>query len=253
VVDQLPVKGFTFVHRAPNTGNFAPYSLAGNVEVEHSFKHLVLLRVKYLQSTAQDMITITLQTFGQSGALVLGSSGEARTRQLEFTARVGAKESRQVFFSYVRQHAQGNVTDANGYLGNFPFPVARQNLVASLPGEIPNRFLLWGSYQVRKTWTITPKVELRNGFPYYPTDVYQQYVTGLSLQSRFPRYFSADMRVSKDIKVSAKHAIRLSGNVINFTNHFNPYEVHGNVADPLYGNFFGNYDRKFTVDFDFLY
>ena len=253
VVDQLPVKGFTFVHRAPNTGNFAPYSLAGNVEVEHSFKHLVLLRVKYLQSTAQDMITITPQTFGQSGALVLGSSGEARTRQLEFTARVGAKESRQVFFSYVRQHAQGNVADANGYLGNFPFPIARQNLVASLPGEIPNRFLLWGSYQVHKTWTITPKVELRNGFPYYPTDVYQQYVSGLSLQSRFPRYFSADMRVSKDIKVSAKHAIRLSGNVINFTNHFNPYEVHGNVADPLYGNFFGNYDRKFTVDFDFLY
>jgi hypothetical protein len=253
VIAQVPAQGFSFVHRAPNTGNFAPYSLAGNIEVEHSFNHLVTLRLKYLQSTAQDMITISPQTFGQSGALVLGSSGEARTRQLEFTARIGAKESRQFFFSYVRQHALGNVADANSYLGNFPFPIARQNLIASLPGEIPNRFLLWGSYKVRKTWTIIPKLELRNGFPYYPTDVYQQYVSGLPFQSRYPRYFSADLRVSKDIKISPKHAIRLSGNVINLTNHFNALEVHGNVADPMYGYFFGNYDRKFTVDFDFLY
>ena len=253
LIDQLPIKGFSFVHRAAHTGNFAPYSFAGNLEVEHTFNHLVTLRAKYLQSTAQDLISIFPEPYGHKGALVLGSNGSAHTRQLEFTARIGAKESRQFFFSYVRQHAHGNVTDANLYLGNFPFPIARQNIDASLSGEIPNRFLLWGSYQVRKTWTITPKVEVRNGFPYYPTDVYQQYVTGLATQSRFPRYFSADLRISKDIKVSAKHAIRLSGNVINLTNHFNPLEVHGNLADSSYGNFFGNYDRKFTIDFDFLY
>jgi hypothetical protein len=202
---------------------------------------------------ARDLISVTPEPVARKGALVLGSDGTARTRQLEFTARIGAKESRQFFFSYVRQHAHGNVTDANGYLGNFPFPIARQDIDASLSGEIPNRFLLWGSYQVGKTWTVTPKVEVRNGFPYYPTDVYQQYITGLTTQSRFPRYLSADLRVSKDIKISAKHAIRLSGNVINLTNHFNPLEVHGNIADPLNGYFFGNYNRKFTVDFDFLY
>lgn len=253
VIDQLPPHGFSFVYRAPHTGNFAPYSIAGNIEVEHTFDHLVTLRAKYLQSSARDVITISPEPVGHKGALFLAADGSARTRQFEFTARIGAKESRQFFFSYVRQHAVGNVTDANNYLGNFPFPVARQSMEASLSGEIPNRFLLWGSYQVGKTWTITPKIETRNGFPYYPTDVYQQYVTALTTQSRFPRYFSADFRVSKDIKVSAKHAIRLSGNVLNLTNHFNPLEVHGNIADPLFGNFFGNYDRKFTVDFDFLY
>ena len=252
VMGQVPLKGFGFVHRAPNTGNFAPYSLAGSVEVEHSFNHFVLARVKYLQSTAQDMITITPQTVGTKGALVLGSGGEARTRQLEFTARIGPKETRQFYFSYVRQHAVGNIGDANSYLGNFPFPVARQSLIASLPGEIPNRFLLWGSYRIRKTWTVSPKVEVRNGFPYYPTDVYQQYVQDLPVQSRYPRYFSADMRISKDFQVS-KHGFRLSLNAFNITNHFNALEVHGNVGDPLYGTFFGNYNRKFTADFDFLY
>lgn len=94
---------------------------------------------------------------------------------------------------------------------------------------------------------------MRNGFPFQATDVYQNYVVGSGAQSRFPRYFSMDMRISKDIMVTPKHAIRLSGSVLNLTNHFNALEVHSNIADPLYGTFFGNYSRKFTVDFDFLY
>lgn len=37
------------------------------------------------------------------------------------------------------------------------------------------------------------------------------------------------------------------------TNHFNPLEVHSNIADPQYGNFFGNTDRRFVLDFDILF
>ena len=45
----------------------------------------------------------------------------------------------------------------------------------------------------------------------------------------------------------------MSLNVVNVTNHFNALEVHSNIADPLYGAFFGNYTRRFTMDFDFLH
>jgi len=53
--------------------------------------------------------------------------------------------------------------------------------------------------------------------------------------------------------VNLQHAVRLSLTVRNLTNHFNPLEVHSNLADPQYGIFFGNYDRKFLFDFDFLF
>jgi hypothetical protein len=53
--------------------------------------------------------------------------------------------------------------------------------------------------------------------------------------------------------VNAKHAVKLSVTVRNLTNHFNPLEVYSNNADSQYGRFFGNYDRKFLFDFDFLY
>jgi hypothetical protein len=60
-------------------------------------------------------------------------------------------------------------------------------------------------------------------------------------------------RVSKDIQVDAKHAVRLSATVRNLTNHFNPLEVHSNIADPQYGEFFGNNDRRAVLDFDVLF
>ena len=245
---------FGFVSRAPVSGNFAPYSLAGNVEVERTFDRFLKLRAKYLQSEAQDRLTIQAENIGASeGALVLGSGGTAHTRQFEFTAAMGENAKRQFFFSYVRQYARGDINDANGYLGNFPFPIVRQDVVASLPSEIPNRFLLWGTYSLPYKIRIMPKLELRNGFPYYNTDIYQNYVADSGPQPRFPRYFSADIRISKDIQVSSKHAVRISGSVFNLTNHFNALEVYTNQAAPLFGTFIGNYDRKFTVDFDFLY
>ena len=254
LTSQAAQSNFPFIDQSPKSGNFAPYSVAWNVAFERAVNRFLLLRVKYLQSHEQDMITLQPEVIQNQNAFVLGASGWAQTRQAEFTARIGEVSNRQFFFSYVRQYAYGDINDANSYLGNYPFPVVRQNLIASLPSEIPNRFLLWGSYSFPRKIMVTPHAELRNGFPYQPTDVFQQYVAAsYGPQYRFPMYFSLDVRVSKDIQVNPKHAVRLSGTITNLTNHFNPLEVHSNIADPLYGNFFGNYDRRFVMDFDVLF
>jgi hypothetical protein len=245
---------FPFIDSAQKSGNFAPYSVAWNVAFERAVSRFLLLRVKYLQSHEQNMITLQPEVVQNQNAFVLGASGSAHTRQAEFTARIGAVSNRQFFFSYVRQYAYGDISDANSYLGNYPFPVVRDSLVASLPSEIPNRFLLWGTYAIPKKIILTPHVEFRNGFPYQTTDLFQQYIASTyGPQSRFPRYFSLDLRVSKDIQVDAKHAVRLSATVRNLTNHFNPLEVHSNIADPQYGEFFGNNDRRAVLDFDVLF
>ena len=211
---QAAQSNFPFIDSAQKSGNFAPYSVAWNVAFERAVNRFLLLRVKYLQSHEQDMITLQPEVVQNQNAFVLGASGSAHTRQAEFTARIGAASNRQFFFSYVRQYAYGDISDANSYLGNYPFPVVRDSLIASLPSEIPNRFLLWGSYAFPRKIMVTPHAELRNGFPYQPTDVFQQYVAATyGPQYRFPRYFSLDLRVSKDIQVDPKHAVRLSGTV----------------------------------------
>ncbi len=253
LTDQAVQSKFPFIDRRDKTGNFAPYSVAWNVEGQRPLNRMLTLQLKFLQSWAQGMITLQPEMVDGRHAMVLGSGGSAETRQMEFTSRVGANANRQFYFSYVRQYAYGDVSSAANYLGNFPYPVVRSGLVSALPSEIPNRFLLWGTYSLPKRFMVNPHLELRNGFPYQPTDALQQWVETTGPQYRYPRYFSADMAVARDFQVRQEHAVRLTVTVQNITNHFNPLQVHSNIADPQYGQFFGNYDRKFLLDFDFLY
>ena len=253
LTDEAVQSKFPFINRKSKTGNFAPYSMAWNLEAERQISPMLTVRLKYLQSWEEGVITLQPQVVDNRRAMVLGSNGSAQTRQAEFTSRIGANANRQFYFSYVRQYAYGDVSSAASYLGNFPYPVVRDGLVSALPSEIPNRFLLWGTYSLPYKFMVNPHLELRNGFPYQPTNALQQWVESTGPQYRFPRYFSADLAVAKDFKVKETHAVRFTVTVLNLTNHFNPLQVHSNVADPQYGNFFGNYNRKYLLDFDVLF
>ena len=253
LTDEAVQSKFPFIDRRDKTGNFAPYSIAWNLEGERAFSRMLTVRLKFLQSWEDGMITLQPELVDGRHAMVLGSGGSAETRQIEFTSRIGVDANRQFYFSYVRQYAYGDVSSASNYLGNFPFPVVRSGLEAALPSEIPNRFLLWGTYSLPKKFMVNPHLELRNGFPYQPTDVLQQWVETTGPQYRYPRYFSADVAVAKDFQVRQEHAVRLTLTVQNLTNHFNPLQVHSNIGDPQYGQFFGNYNRKYLLDFDYLF
>ena len=235
------------------SGNFAPYSLAWNVEAEQEVNKSLMFRIRYIQADGQNRLTLAPEITSVWSALVLGSSGTLQSRQMEVTSRVGATEQRQFFFSYVRQSARGDQTDVSSYLGDFPFPVVRSQITASTTGEIPNRFLLWGTWVLPWQMRIATNVEYRDGFTWQSVDVLQNYVPFSAYQSRYPRYFSADVRGAKDIKVGAHHAIRFSLTVRNLTDHTNPLQIHNNIADPQYGIFFGDYGRHYLFDFDFLH
>jgi hypothetical protein len=73
----------------------------------------------------------------------------------------------------------------------------------------------------------------------------------MASHTRFPDSFSLDAKLSKDFKINSKYSVRLSVSGMNLTNHFNA--LHSNIADPQYGAFFGNYNRRFLADFDILF
>ncbi|MFC5865197.1 TonB-dependent receptor plug domain-containing protein [Acidicapsa dinghuensis] len=244
---------FPFIHQDQHSGDFAPYSVAWNVEGDRAINRFLRLRARYIQADAQNQLTLTPTVTSKWNAMVLGTSGSLHTRQAEFTAKMGDTKNRQFYFSYVRQFARGEFNDAASYLGDFPYPVIRTPISASTTGEIPNRFMLWGLTTLPWKMRIAPHIEWRDGFPWQPMDEFQNYVAPGALQPRYPRYFSADARIGKDLPVGSHHAGRLSITVRNLTNHNNPLQVHDNVADPLYGTFFGNYGRHFLADFDILF
>lgn len=254
LTSQAMASGFPFIDQKQVPGDFAPYSVAWNVEAERAINREWTMRVEYLDSNQRNQLILMPETAPGWSALVLGDSGSGELRQMEIMSRLGNNKDRQFFFSYVRQFSRGSQSDAEGYLGDFPFPVVRSPVVASNSGEIPNRFLIWGTTTLPWRMRISPRLELRNGFPWQPTDILQNYVSLPDApQPRYPRYFTFDTRVSRDLNVGTKHAVRFSVTMNNLTGHFNPLQVHNNFADPLYGTYFGNYPRKLTVDFDFLF
>jgi hypothetical protein len=246
---------FPFVFQRPIDGNFSPWSGTWNVQIEQPLTRSLKLRVSYLQNEAAGLPIlnpVAPDPETNIGAYLLDGTGGSRYRQFEATARMRLGKEREVLFSYVRSRARGDLNEFGQYVGTFPVPIIRENHFANLPADLPNRFLLWGVIPLPWTLRAAPVVEYRSGFPYVVTDAAQNYA-GVPNQNRFPNFLSVDSRLSKDIKVNSNYTVRLSLSAFNLTNHFNPEAVHGNVADPAYGFFFGHRGRRFTVDFDVLF
>jgi hypothetical protein len=245
---------FPFVDRDHKIGNFAPYTVAWNLEAEHRFSEHLTMRAKYLESHGSGLVTISPQVVQGQNAFVLAGDGSSKYRQFELTAQLSLQPNNRIYASYVRSVSQGTLNESDTYLGDFSSPFIRGNLYTNRAGDLPNRFLTWGGVALPWKVKVYPKIEWRSGFPYQSVDVYQNYVQSMKADSaRFPMYFSADARVAKDVKLNSKYTLRPSISVTNITNHFNALEVHANTADPQYGQFFGNYDRHMRFDLDLVF
>ncbi|HEY6967764.1 MAG TPA: carboxypeptidase regulatory-like domain-containing protein [Candidatus Angelobacter sp.] len=246
---------YAAIHRKNRAGNFAPYSIGSSLEVEQSIAPRIKLSAKYSLRNSHGLVTVSPGVLKNGlDALIERDSGNAQYREFTLTAKVGKENGRKVFFSYTRSRARGDLNESGDYVGNLPFPIVRPNFFSNLSGDVPNRFLIWGESTLPWKMRIIPLVEYRTGFPYFVTDAYQNLV-GLpnSDTTRFANYFSLDARLAKDFPITAKYTARISVRGLNLTNHFNPLAVRSNTADPLFGNFFGNYGRRFKLDFDILF
>lgn len=241
------------IHGQTVAGAFSPRGETWNAQVEHVFSPHLRMRAVYTDNRSVGLVQLEPQLLGTTNEIVLNGDGTSRYRQAEFTAKWSWKDAQQLIFSYVRSRSQGDVNTFDTYLGNFPTALIQPEVYSNLPGDLPNRFLMWGRVKA-PLWSLTimPIVEYRNGFPYVQYDALQNYV-GTPYSTRFPNFFSADARIMRDFKVNPKYTLRLSLTTFNMTNHFNALAVHANTEDPLYGIFFGNYHRRYRGDFEVLF
>ena len=236
-------------------GAFTPRGSTRNFQVEHRFTRLLRVRAVYTDNRSVGLITVEPYLLETSPEIVLNGNGTSHYRQAEFTSQLAWSDGQQLVLSYARSRTRGSLNMFDFFLGNFPTAIVRPEMYSNLPGDLPNRFLVWGRVNAH-FWglSVLPIVEYRNGFPFAAYDVSQNYVgVPYTDQTRVPGFFSADSLVMKDFKVSAKYSLRLSVTGFNLTNHFNALAVHNNIADPQYGIFFGNYHRWYRFDFEVLF
>ena len=246
---------FPFVNQKPIDGNFSPRSEVWSVQVEQPFGRYLKVRGTFLKNDSDGLVNLVRvppDPGTNIGAYLLEGTGASHYRQFDIVGALKLREDRQLFMSYTRSNAVGDLNEFGRFLGSVPVAVIRENQYGILPTNLPNRFLLWGVLRFPLQFQVAPVIEARNGFPYSNLDASQRYV-GVPNSQQFPTFFSVDSRFSKDVKINPKYSVRVSLSTFNLTNHNNPEAVHANVADRAHGIFFGQRHRHFTFDFDFLF
>jgi hypothetical protein len=244
-----------FINGQQVAGAFSPRGATLSLQMEHGLTEHFRLRAVYTDDQSVGLIVFEPGALGKSNEIVLNGDGKSRYQQMEVTARYSWKDDQQLVFSYTRSRAKGNLNTFDSFLGNLPTLIVRPNVSSNLPADLPNRFVVWGTVNTH-VWAlqINPLIEYHTGFPYAQLNAAQNYV-GIPYtdSTRFPKFFQADARLSRDFKVNPKYSVRLSLTVTNITNHFNALQIHNNTADPQSGIFFGNYDRRYRGDFDIIF
>jgi len=235
-----------------------PYSVAWNAQVDHEVSQRLLLRLGYEErSTRRDFVLepvadgSTLNT----GRLLLLNSGRSRYRELQAVARFRFQEGRNIFLSYVRSQARGNLNDFNHYFGNLKQAVIRPDENGKQPFDAPNRMLFWGEFALPFDVVATPVVDWRSGFPFSIVNEQQDFVGPRNEGGRFPSLFSLDLLVTKGLTIpfrGKKYRGRAGITIFNITNHWNPRDVQNNIDSRQFGTFFNSQGLSVRLKFEFV-
>jgi hypothetical protein len=230
-----------------------PRSVNWNIEVDREWIKNLFVRVAYRQRQGtREYILDPLNLSTSDSILSLSNAGKSRYRELQVTARYKFRHD-EFNASYVRSRGIGDLNDFNSYFGNFQNPIIRPNERSLLPYDAPNRFVFWGTFGVKYGITVTPVLDLRNGFPLSNIDEDRNFVGERNRAGRYPTFVSLDMQVLKSLsapgRFKEKYRFKVGLKVFNLTNRFNPRDYQGNLASDDFGGFYNGVGRKYGMKF----
>ncbi len=227
--------GSTAYSNAISGGLRNPRSELWNLEADRQVTSNFLLRVGYQQRNSVHAYFVN--PIEAAGVLSLSSDGRSLYKELQITGRYQIHHS-TINASYTRSKAYGDLNDFDQFFGNDPVAVIQPNQRGSLPFDAPNRFLAWSEIAAPWKLTFSPVIDVHTGFPYSSTNQYREFV-GSRNDVRFPRFFSIDLQVLREIRlpIKEKHA-RVGFGVFNIFNHPNYRDVQNDLDSYRFGQFF---------------
>jgi len=249
--------GKQIVPSGNNLGS-TPYNFTWNFEVDQEIRPDIIARVSYLTSRTFDQFIVNPLTLSPTqGLLLLSNQGASRYKEFEATLRVRPSDKVDINMSYVNSQARGDLNAMASVYVPFEQPVIHPNFFGTLPTNIPDRVVTWGSFKLPRKFIFSPLLDWHSGFPYSIFDVRQNYV-GPPNSRRFPAFVSLDVNVSKDFQIPfipwlRKHVLRGSVRVFNVTNHGNFRDVYNTVTSPYFLDYSGFEHRFYDLSLDILY
>ena len=135
-----------------------------------------------------------------SGPAVVRSTGTGSYRELQVSVRQTWPHDQQLFVSYVRSSAHGELNDFAALFQTLDTPLLQPGGPSRLPADAPHRWIAWGTFNLPRRIVVSPVIEWHSGFPYSVVDERYRYV-GTPNQGAFPAFVAADFVVFKTFTV----------------------------------------------------
>jgi hypothetical protein len=224
----------TEVTLQPTVGRLRlPHALAATLSLERSLLSGVETQIAMTLRRSRGLATLHVPA--ESGPLSVDSTGSGSYREVQLSVRKTWAHDQQLFVSYVRSSARGELNDFATMFQALDSPLLQAGGMSRLPGDARHRVLAWGTFNLPHRVVVSPVTEWRSGFPYSALDSSYVYVGSPNSRS-YPSFAATDMVVYKTFTVR-KRSADVGVQVFNVTNHRNPRDVYAVMGAPRSGEF----------------
>ena len=209
-----------------------PQSLAATVALERQLGER--LDAQIVLTDRRSSRLATLQVPVESGALEVSSNGSGQYREVQLSVRRTWEKDQQLFVSYVRSEARGELNDFATLFQAIATPLVQPGGMSRLASDARHRVIAWGTFNLPRRTVVSPVTEWRSGFLYSPVN--ERYLYAGTPNSRsFPSFLATDMVIYKTFTARGRSA-DVGMQLFNLTNHRNPRDVYS-VVGPRFGQF----------------
>jgi hypothetical protein len=218
----------------PEVGSLhRPTAVAGVAGIERQIRPGLVGQISFVHRESANVATFCVPE--TSGALTVDSSGSGSYREVQISARQTWVDDQQLFVSYVRSEAEGELNDFTAVFQGMDATLLQPGGRTRLATDARNRIVAWGTFNLPSRVVVSPVTEWRSGFLFSTVNHRYQYF-GQPNSSSFPAFLSTDMVVYKTVTVM-KRSADLGVQIFNLFNHRNPRDVYPVVGAPRMGNF----------------
>jgi len=217
----------------PTVGSLRlPQAVAGTVGLERQLSEHLDAQIVLTDRRSSRLATLRVPR--ESGAREVSSDGSSQYREVQFSMRRTWANDQQLFVSYVRSSARGELNDFATLFQAIATPLVQPGGMSRLASDARHRVIAWGTFNLPRRIVISPVTEWRSGFLFSPVDERYVYAAAPN-SSSFPNFMAADMVVYKTFTVRRRSA-DIGMQLFNLTNHRNPRDVNS-VLGPRFGQF----------------
>jgi hypothetical protein len=211
-----------------------PNAFAVTVQLERQIRPGMDAQVGFTRRRSTRLATLDVPVDG--GPLAIRSNGRSTYEEYQVSVRQLWRNSQQLFVSYVRSSARGELNDFMTLFTAFDQPLLQPGGMARLPADAPHRWLAWGTVNT-PLWglVVSPVMEWHSGCPY--SVVNEQYLYhGEPNTATFPAFMAVDMIAYKTVTYKNR-AADVGFQLFNLTNHENPRDVYPVIGAQRYGTY----------------